>query len=163
MIPINIIEASEPHIPAIVELWTEMIDYHTQIDQFFKRRKDAHLNYESFIRELFESKEAKIFVAMENGKILGYILAKVDEYPPVYLYGKYGAIYDLIVKSTYRRRGIGTKLLEKSIEWFYSQGLDRIELKSVSKNEKANSFYLKNGFQDYKRVLFLERRKFKRI
>lgn len=163
MIIINIIEANETHIPAIVELWIEMIDYHTQLDQFFKRREDAHLNYESFIKELFNSNEAKILIALEDDKILGYILAKVDEYPPVYLYEKYGVIYDLVVKSTYRRRGIGTKLLNRSIDWFYSQGLDRIELILASKNEKANSFYVKNGFQDCKRVLYLERKKFKRI
>jgi ribosomal protein S18 acetylase RimI-like enzyme len=76
---------------------------------------------------------------------------------------RYGAIYDLVVKSIYRRRGIGTKLLNKSIDWFYSQGLDRIELNIVSKNEKTNNFYIKNGFQEYKRVLYLERKKFKRI
>ncbi|MFX1355971.1 MAG: GNAT family N-acetyltransferase [Promethearchaeota archaeon] len=163
MIIINIIEAKETHIPAIVELWTEMIDYHTQLDQFFKRREDAHLNYESFIKELLNSSEATIFVAQEDDKILGFVLVKIDLYPPVYLYEKYGAIYDLVVKSTYRRRGIGTRLLDRSIEWVYSQGLDRIELNVASKNEKANSFYFKNGFQDYKRVLYLERKKFKRI
>ncbi|MFX0057370.1 MAG: GNAT family N-acetyltransferase [Candidatus Hodarchaeota archaeon] len=163
MIPIEIIEAIKSHIPAIVELWAEMIEYHTQFDQFFKRREDANLNYESFIRDLFNSNEAKIFIAKEEDKILGFILAKIDTYPPIYLYDKYGAIYDLIVKSTYRRRGIGSKLLNTSIEWFYSKGLDRIELNIVSKNEKANDFYIKNGFQEYKRVLYLERKKFKRI
>lgn len=144
-------------------MWKELIDYHKDIDLFFKRREDAHLNYESFARENIESEEATYFVAIEDNKIVGYVLVKIDEYPPIYLYEKHGAIYDLFVKSTCRGRGIGSRLLDKAIEWLNYKGLERIELNIVSQNGKAYSFYLKHGFRDYMHRLFLENKEFKKI
>jgi len=160
---INIIEANEEDIPEIIELWKELIDYHKDIDLFFKRREDAHLNYESFISELMRSEDTKIFVAKEENIVVGYVLAKIDFYPPVYLYERHGEIYDLIVKSTYRGRGIGSDLLSKAIEWFNSLGLERVEVNLVTQNKVASTFYLKHGFKDYMQKLYLEFEKFKKI
>jgi len=160
---INIIRADEKDIPEIVELWKELIDFHKDIDLFFKRREDAHLNYESFLRDLIQSEEARIFIAKEDNNLVGYLLARIEFYPPVYLYEKHGEIYDMTVKSTYRGRGIGSDLLNKTIEWFNSLGLDRIELNIATLNKRANSFFIKHGFKEYMQKLYLEFEKFKRI
>jgi ribosomal protein S18 acetylase RimI-like enzyme len=145
---------SEEHVPEIVELWKELSDHHSNIDSFFTRRRNAHLNFTSFLAELILSNEAKVFIAVKNAEVLGYIITKVEKYPPIYMLKTYGTIYDILVTSKYRRKGIGTKLLEEALEWFKSLGLERIELSIVPANIESSSFWKKHGFQEYMHKLF---------
>jgi len=126
------------------------------LDPFFIRREDAHLNYESYIKELMKSGDIKIFGALEDKKLIGFIVAKLCYYPPIYLQEKYGSIDDIMVTLSYRRMGIGSMLLERAFDWFNSRGLLRVELNVVKQNQEAYSFYLKHGFEDYMHKLFLE-------
>jgi len=126
------------------------------LDPFFIRREDAHLNYESYIKELMKSEDTKIFGALEDKNLLGFIVAKLSYYPPIYLQEKYGSIDDIIITSSYRRMGVGSMLLERAFGWFNSRGLIRVELNVVKQNQEAYSFYLKHGFKDYMHKLFLE-------
>ncbi len=114
----KITEATEKDIPEIVELWKELSDYHSNIDSFFTRRKDGHVNFKSFITELIKSEEAKIFIAIEDEKIIGYTIAIIDPYPPVYLLEKHGSIYDMFVTLKHRKKvseiNCGRRLLNGS-------------------------------------------------
>ncbi|TET46362.1 GNAT family N-acetyltransferase [candidate division TA06 bacterium] len=47
----------------------------------------------------------------------------------------YGEIIDVAVKSTHRRKGIGTKMVSRIYEWFKSRGVNRIELRVAEGNE----------------------------
>ena len=95
-------------------------------------------------------------MALEDENIIGYIVVKEMNYPPVFLYEKFGYIEDIVVKSNYRRKGIGTHLLENALNWFRSRALKRIELNVVKENQSAYSFYVKHGFKDYKHRFLLE-------
>jgi len=103
-----------------------------------------------------KSGDIKIFGALEDKNFIGFIVAKVSYYPPIYLHEKYGSIDDIMVTSSYRKKGIGSMLLERAFDWFSSRGLKRVELNVVKKNQEAYSFYLKHGFKDYMHKLFLE-------
>jgi len=152
----RIVEATESNIHEIAELWKELIDYHSNIDSFFTRREDGHIQFKSFITGLINSMEAKVFIAIEDEKILGYIIAKIDEYPPVYLLEKHGAIYDLLVTSKHRKKGIGKKLWLEALKWFKDLGLERIELNIAPNNPESSSFWKKQGFQAYMHKLFIK-------
>ena len=152
----KIMEATEKHIPEIVELWKELADHHSKIHNFFTRRQNGHMNFKNFISELIKSKDAKILVALQDNNVIGYIVAKVDIYPPVYNIEKYGAIYDMYVNPIYRRKHIGYNLWQEALNWFKLKGLARVELSIVPKNLKASSFWKKQGFKDYMHKLFLE-------
>ncbi|MFX0042499.1 MAG: GNAT family N-acetyltransferase [Candidatus Hodarchaeota archaeon] len=156
VIEINIIELNESNIPEILELWKELFDFNADIEPLFTRREDAHLNYESYLKELMKSDDVKIFGAVDDENLIGFIVAKLSYYPPIYLEEKYGLINDLIVTSSYRRMGIGSRLIEKARDWFSFLGLKRIELDVVARNKEAYSFYLRLGFKDYMHKLFLE-------
>jgi ribosomal protein S18 acetylase RimI-like enzyme len=156
VIKINLIELNESNIPEILELWKELFDFNADIEPLFTRREDAHLNYETFLRDLMKSEDTKVFGVLEDKNLLGYTIARVCYYPPIYLQEKYGLINDLIVTSSFRRMGIGSLLLERARNWFNSQGLKRIELDVVAQNKEAYLFYLEHGFKDYLHKLFLE-------
>ncbi len=154
--PFKIAEATEKHIPEIVGLWKELADYHSNIDPFFTRKKDGHINFESFIAKLIRSEEAKIFIALEDEKLIGYTIAKIDLYPPVYLLEKHGSIYDMYVTLKHRKKGIGNKLWQEALKWFKALGLERVELSIVPANPISSSFWKKHGFKDYMHRLFIK-------
>lgn len=103
-----------------------------------------------------KSGDIKIFGALEDKKLIGFIVAKLCYYPPIYLQEKYASIDDIMITLSYRRMGIGSMLLERAFDWFNSRGLLRVELNVVKQNKEAYSFYLKHGFKDYMHKLFLE-------
>jgi ribosomal protein S18 acetylase RimI-like enzyme len=50
------------------------------------------------------------------------------------------------VISSHRRKGIGEKLLQKTIDDAHSKGIERIELEVFSSNSAAIALYKKLGF-----------------
>jgi len=53
---------------------------------------------------------------------------------------------DLYVRPEYRKRGIGTMLVEKAVQWGKEHGAVRIQLAADSRNTPALDFYSKTGF-----------------
>ena len=153
----EIISATESHIPAIVSLWIELSDYHREIDPFFSRREGSIFEYERHLRELLRSDDHQILVAIEDDVVIGYSLSMIARHPPVFQTERYGLICDLAVETDYQRRGIGEKLLEKILEWFDTAGIDRIELHVAAKNRTGYSFWEKHCFRDYMHTLYLNR------
>lgn len=58
----EVIAATESHVPEIVEMWKDFMDLHRDIDSFFTRRKDAHINFEKFLRGLIQSPDRILFL-----------------------------------------------------------------------------------------------------
>jgi ribosomal protein S18 acetylase RimI-like enzyme len=154
---VEIISATENHIPAIVSLWIELSDYHRDIDPFFTRREGSILEYERHLRELLKSGDHQILVAIEDDAVVGFSLSMIARHPPVFQTERYGLICDLTVKTDYQRRGVGGKLLEEILGWFDAAGIDRIELHVAAKNRPGYSFWEKHGFRDYMHTLYLNR------
>jgi len=153
----TIILAEESHIPQIIDVWKEFMDYHRKLDSFFSRRDDGHLNFEKYIKELMKSNEAQVLVALDEGNVVGYSIALLQYYPPVFKQRVHGLINDMAIKETHRRRGIGEQLLSRMYEWFKYHRLDRIELRVSVNNQIGYSFWKKHGFEDYMHVLYLEK------
>lgn len=154
VIHMEVTEAAESHVPEIVEMWKDFMDFHRDLDPFFTRNRDAHKNFEAYVRELIHSEDAQVLVAVDNGHVRAYSISQIQTYPPIYLDEKYGFISDLAVRPAYRRRGIGVTMLHKMFEWFTSHGIHRIELHVAAKNRIGYSFWEKHGFRDYVHILY---------
>jgi ribosomal protein S18 acetylase RimI-like enzyme len=149
----KIVPAADSHVPEIVEIWKEFMDYHGDIDPFFKRRKDGHKNFEKFVRELIKSEESLILAALDVDKLLGYSISIISKYPPVFHYDKYGLIQDMAVRAEHRGSGVGEAMLKETFNWFKSKGIERIELRVISGNRMGYNFWKKHGFRDYIHIL----------
>ncbi|MBR0451975.1 MAG: GNAT family N-acetyltransferase [Oscillospiraceae bacterium] len=80
------------------------------------------------------------FVAEDNGKIVGVIIAGND--------GRRGYIYHTAVHPDYRHQGIGTKLVDAALEALHSVGINKVALVVFSRNEDGNAFWEKIGFSE---------------
>ena len=77
--------ASEDDVRRVIELWIAMMDLHRDIDTVFTRRKDGHVAFEAFLRENIEWEDAAVIVAEDDGRVVGYIMARIQKSPPVLL------------------------------------------------------------------------------
>ena len=149
--------AENSHVPGIVEVWKEFMDFHKEIDPYNARSEDGHIHMEKYLRDSMNSQDAIVLVALDNGHVVGYSISGISKRHPVFQQDTQGVIYDIAVISDYRRRGIGGEMLARIRQWFDSRNIDRIELGVAAKNQIGYSFWKKHGFQDYMHRLYLEK------
>lgn len=102
---------------------------------------------QAYLNWLFRRDVAGIWVAEEEGKIVGFIASDGNWFSK--REGKVvGAIHELVILPEYRNKGIGKALVEKVIEYFKSRGLDTAELWVGDKNTQALEFYKSLGFEE---------------
>jgi N-acetylglutamate synthase len=80
------------------------------------------------------------FTAKENGRVLGVILSGHD--------GRRGYIHHTAVLEEARFKGIGRKLVEKSIEALREEGIKKVAFVVFRRNTEGNAFWRKLGFEE---------------
>jgi ribosomal protein S18 acetylase RimI-like enzyme len=105
---------------------------------------------------LIKKETTQVLVALHRDRVVAYSIAETHQRPPLFEQNECGLISDLAVKSSYRRKGIGEKLLQEMLKWFAARGLRRIELRVLSANEVGYNFWKKQGFRDYMHILYLD-------
>jgi ribosomal protein S18 acetylase RimI-like enzyme len=154
---IEIRAAEHRDLPRLVQLWNELMDYHAAIDPYFQKSEAGPANFERFVSSLLLIEDSRVLVALDGGMVVGYCIGQVMTRPPVFKREVHGFITDMTVTSSCRRRGVGTRLLARMLEWFSEKRIDRVELNVVPGNVAGISFWRKQGFGDYMHVLYLER------
>jgi ribosomal protein S18 acetylase RimI-like enzyme len=97
------------------------------------------------LQMLMGSRNAALFVAESNGKIIGMVT--VQMLISTAQGGKVGVIEDLIVTKTWRGKGIGRSLLETIKNWAQARGISRLQLLADKYNQKALNFYQREYWQ----------------
>jgi N-acetylglutamate synthase len=92
---------------------------------------------EPFSRFL-ENNSAYCFVAESNGNIIGTVLCGTDE--------RRGYLYHLAVLPEYRRQGLGSLLVNKSLAALQSRGIEKCHLFVYENNKSACLFYDAQGW-----------------
>jgi GNAT superfamily N-acetyltransferase len=153
---ITILKATTKDVPAIVELWKELMDYHKKLDPLFTRSTSGHKRFAEFLIHHINSNDSRVFVAMDGKNPVGYCLIKISDYPPVLEKQQYGELSNMAVTKKYRRCGIGKRLIKKVCQWCAKRGISRIEARYSTANQPTAEFWAKVGFRPYLETTFLE-------
>ena len=86
------------------------------------------------------------FVAEDNGKIVGVIIAGHD--------GRRGYIYHTAVLPAYRNQGIAKRLVESAMSALDAEGINKMALVVFKKNELGNGFWESIGFTDREDLVY---------
>jgi len=86
------------------------------------------------------------FVAEENGKIIGSIMSGHD--------GRRGFIGHTAVIESERKKGIGTILVNKTLDALKSEGITKVALLVFTQNQLGNKFWEKVGFTTRNDVIY---------
>lgn len=123
--------------------WPLVIDLFDQYRVFYKKASDLKLA-EQFIRERLDNNESVIYVAIDGNKPVGF----------TQLYPKYSSgravknwiLNDLYVDESYRKQGVGGKLINEATQFAKLNGAEFIQLETAVDNYTAQSLYHDVGF-----------------
>jgi putative acetyltransferase len=96
-----------------------------------------------YLRALRRFPDAAVFVADDDGAIVGRLSLARDPHPASHHVADLG----LMVAATHRRRGVGTALLEQAVAWARDAGIRKLELHVFPWNEPAIRLYAAFGFE----------------
>lgn len=152
-IEIAVRKAVKEDVPRIKELWDSLVAYHKQHCGYghgiFEYRKDKDARYLRFLKKQIRRRNAAVFVAEVDGKIVGHVMVETQNKPPIYVNDKQAYVCEIVVDKRYRGRGIGKALMEKAEWWAKKKGMYSIGLVVHVKNKAAYSVYTKSGFREH--------------
>lgn len=90
------------------------------------------------IEKYLKRNEGLSFVAEQNGKVIGAVLAGHD--------GRRGYIHHLAVDEDNRSEGIGSTLVEKCIEQFKNEGIEKCHIAVFGGNNLGRKFWNTQGW-----------------
>ena len=131
--------AQEKDIPQLAEL----LD--TLFTQELEFQPDEHKQIEALKQIVKNPSVGVIFVAKREDTIVGMIslLFTIS----TVMGGRVGNLEDLVIRETYRNKGIGTMLLEFIFSYVEELNIPRLTLLTDDSNYKAQAFYIRNGFE----------------
>ncbi len=104
---------------------------------------------EEGIRKFLKRNPDTCFLAEEEGKIVGVIMAGND--------GRRGYIYHAAVHPDHRRKGIGRKLVELAMDALENEGINKVALVVFKRNENGNLFWEELGFTTREDIAYRNR------
>ncbi len=101
---------------------------------------------------IFENEKTPVFVAVENGAVLGYAFCIDQQIKNSHILTDIRTLYidDLCVDENVRGKGIGKKLYEYVVGYAKKEGYYNLTLNVWSCNESALRFYEKMGLRPQK-------------
>ncbi|MFL5919308.1 MAG: GNAT family N-acetyltransferase [Gaiellaceae bacterium] len=96
-----------------------------------------------YLRAIRRYPNAAVFVAEDDGHIVGRLSIARDQHPA----SRHVADLGLMVAMSHRRRGIGTALLDAAVRWGRTSGVRKLELHVFPWNHAAIALYEKFGFE----------------
>jgi ribosomal protein S18 acetylase RimI-like enzyme len=148
---LQIVSYRPEHLPQILELTAEgfqgvSIDYLVEqrfgfIEPGWQERKLTDL------RQAAEREPEGIFVAVKDGEVIGYIAVTISQAKSL------GRIADMVVDARFRRQGIGSKLIERALEYMREQGVRLAKIETLTNNEAGQAAYPKHGFVEVARQI----------
>ena len=117
--------------PDLFDLWNSLPG--------FKQGLRSMDDSEEGIARFLKRNPKSCFVAEENGKIIGGILAGHD--------GRRGYIYHALVHPDYQKKGIGKLLADSACEALKAEGITKAGMLVFGTNEQGNAFWESHGWQ----------------
>ena len=147
---VTVRRATEEDRDAIGRLWQEMMDYHCTLDpEVFALAEDALSCWLEWFDTILPEENRIVLVAEADGQLIGYIHGTVGETPPVYAQRKHGALVEISVTASWRRRGVGGKLVAALFDWFRERGLAEVRVSRSAHNPLATAFWREMGFEPH--------------
>ncbi len=126
--------------------------YREQIEEIHEENKYPHNGF--LLDEDYITGADLIFVAICEGKVVGYISISTEKYEPVEgeniwttIRKENMKIKQIAIKKEFQDLKIGTTLINRVKEYAQSKNIKDIYLYTMKENEKARKFYETNGFK----------------
>ena len=137
----------------LLSLWEQLDAHHRALASTPKGHRLWSLGPQRAVQvtkrldELLEKDLAAIFVAEEDGELIGYIGGEVLVRPEGARPRIAGQILTAFVREDRRSRGIGTALVDAILSFFESNEVEEVTLRYVIANRLGERFWQRLGFE----------------
>ncbi len=138
----------------VVKLMENLQDYLVEKDQLkrLRRLEEYGKSYTSNLVKEIRKNKGMIYLAEENGKILGCIAGTIKKQTKEQryecVYSKVGTILELVIYPEFRSKGIGKVLMNKIEDYFKKEECTTITLEVMQGNKDAYEFYKRLEYQE---------------
>lgn len=120
-------------------------EYEAHDDEFFGIDLLQDEEIVAYFSSFVETQGRAAFVAVCEGRVVGYVTVYVQAQPAYWQVKRLGHISGLMVAPEERRQGIGGRLLEQARAYFREQGVHYYTVFTAVKNREALDFYAGQG------------------
>jgi ribosomal protein S18 acetylase RimI-like enzyme len=140
-----IAEADLPRVSALAE---KLVRLHHAFDgeRFFVPERVAE-GYAWWFRKELARDEVVLLAAELEGRVVGYVYARLEERDWNMLLDAAGAIHDIWVEPEARGHGVARALLEAAVGALRAKGAPRVVLHAAAKNTEAQALFEGLGFR----------------
>lgn len=141
--------AREADLPALGRLGAALIRVHHDFDpqRFLTPPDQPEAGYAWFLGTQMQDADASVFVAEQDGEVVGYVYAGLEPMSWKELRDEAGFIHDVVVAATHRGGGIGEALVERASAWLRERGVARVLLWTAQRNSAAQRLFSRLGFR----------------
>jgi ribosomal protein S18 acetylase RimI-like enzyme len=141
--------AERRDLPTLGRLGAVLVRGHHAFDpdRFMAPDPDIEDGYAWFLGTQLEEAEVVIYVAEQDGAVVGYVYAGLEPQSWKELRDPAGFIHDVVVDEAARGQGIASRLLETAAIWLEEHGAPRVMLWTAQKNGGAQRLFERAGFR----------------
>lgn len=121
------------------------LEYEVNHRDFFAIDTLCDENVIDYFSSFINSDSRKVFIAISEGQIIGYITVYIKDQPPYWQIKKVGDISGLMVHKDYRNRGLGSQLLSAARGFLKDKGVQYYTVYTSVNNINAINLYKKCG------------------
>lgn len=143
-------KAEDRDVAALGRLGAMLMRTHYAFDRlrFLPPGPGSESGYAHFLGSILDTDDGVVFVAEEDGVVIGYTYAALEPLSWKELRGPAGFIHDVAVVEEHRHVGAGTQLMDAAIRWLRERGAPRVILWTAAPNDAARSLFHHLGFRD---------------
>ena len=141
--------ATRADLPRIGRLGAQLVTEHHDLDarRFLAAKNRTPTDYAAWMSSQLNDPNVIILVADDNGDVIGYAYAAVEDYDYMSLRGPAGVLHDIIVDPEKRGQGVGRMLLNAILKELNGRGAPRVVLTTAEGNDVAQKLFAKTGFR----------------
>jgi ribosomal protein S18 acetylase RimI-like enzyme len=130
----------------LIALSREFFDeYASHHPDFFRIDRLSDDDIFAYFSRWLDNEDGRAFVAITEGRIVGYITVYVYARPGYWQVKQVGEISGLMVHKGYRRRGIATQLLAQARAFLAEKKVRYLKVYTAVANRDALEFYAQRG------------------
>ena len=136
------------HLDDLLQLSREFfMEYEAHHPYYFHIDHLSDDDVQKYFLSFCEHNTRKAFIAIESGKIIGYLTAYIKEQASYWQLKEVGEISGLMVQQDQRHKGIATSLFHEAQAFFNSHGLECYTTYTSTNNHGALDFYEEMGMK----------------
>jgi GNAT superfamily N-acetyltransferase len=147
--PVSIRPADAGDLPELGRLGALLMRAHHSFDsrRFMAPGDRPEEGYARFLGQQLGDADAVVLVAEQGGQVVGYVYAGLEPRSWKELREACGFVHDLAVTEGWRRRGVGSALVEAASAWLRERGAPRVMLWAAEPNATAQRLFEGLGFR----------------